>query len=695
MQQMSLQKYIFLTLLLLFCNISPHVQAQNFGAQSDSLLQLLPQTQDVEKRIDLFNEIAYSFRRHRPDSLFHYANLALELAQKEQYERGLMVAYKNIGIYRFKREFPADSILHAYEAAASYADKIKDSYQQAAITNNIGLVINTQNKLNEAIRYFLEALAILRENNEPPSRLEGLINGNISKCYRDKNELAKAKSYLDDAFAVAEVIGDRTLFSIYGDDYGGILLDLGRIEEGMAYLKRAIPLQESLSDYQSLTQTYMELANQYLKLKELDLAESYIILAQQQEKIHGFDTFDSGILLTLSQIKLQQGKLDEAIKFGQQCVESSNYTDRSYYASTAYQVLGDAYSTKGDFERAYLTQLKHKELQERINATEKAILAEELEAQFQIEEQQRTINALNELHETRDRQLIFLIIIAALLLLLLIGGVVALLENRKKQQIISQKNEELESYIDQNLQLENFVHIASHDLKSPLRNITSFAQLMKRRLAKEEYDNLEEYLQFIIRAGDGLSNLVEDLLQYSIVSKEPNEVSEIDLPQLISQVLEGIQSSIKKTRAEVSVDLATETILGDATKLKQLFQNLILNGLKFQASGNKPVIRIVCKDQSNQWLFTVEDNGIGIEKEYQNQIFVMLKRLHSHDQYEGTGVGLAICKSIVEQHNGRIWVSSSPGVGSIFHFLIDKTLTTTSKAITPIAPPQVEEVNAI
>ena len=113
-----------------------------------------------------------------------------------------------------------------------------------------------------------------------------------------------------------------------------------------------------------------------------------------------------------------------------------------------------------------------------------------------------------------NRQLIFLIIIAALLLLLLIGGVVALLENRKKQQIISQKNEELESYIDQNLQLENFVHIASHDLKSPLRNITSFAQLMKRRLAKEEYDNLEEYLQFIIRAGDGLSNLVEDLLRF-------------------------------------------------------------------------------------------------------------------------------------------------------------------------------------
>lgn len=583
-----------------------------------------------------------------------------------------MLAHKHVGIYRFKQEFPSDSIIRAYEQAATYAEKAEDIYQQAALANNIGLVKNTQNKLNEAISYFLRALTILNENEYPPSRLEGLINGNLSKCYRDRKELDKAKSYLEACFQVANAVPDQSLLSIYGDNYGGLLIDMGEVEAGMNYLRTIIPLQQSLSDFQSLCQNYMELSEQYLKQGDLEQAERYIRLAEEQGDIHGFKSLETGIYLLLAQIKLAQGNLEQSIAFGQQGVAAARYTDKAYYTSACYGVLSEAFVQMGDYEQAFSMQVKHEELEEQINETEKAILADELEARYQIQEQQEQIDTLSELQLVQKRLVNFLFIIVVLVIAFLLVVTSAFFSNRRKQKIISQKNEQLQAYIDQNLQLESFVHLASHDLKSPLRNITSFAQLLKRELADQNDANVEEYLQFIIKAGDGLSHLVEDLLQYSIISKNPNELTSVNVRQLLDEVLEGIKTTIESTKAEISIELHSQDIVGDETKLKQLFQNLILNGIKFQAASSTPVIRIVGKDQNDFWLFTVEDNGIGIDTEYQDQIFLMLKRLHSSERFEGTGIGLAICKSIVEQHGGRIWVSSSPGIGSVFHFLIAK-----------------------
>ncbi|MEO0723899.1 MAG: ATP-binding protein [Bacteroidota bacterium] len=673
MQFNSTQKYIFLLLLLVYSSLNSPIPAQNFTTVSDSLINLLAKQEDPTARIDLYNDIAYSFRRHQPDSLLLYATIALEEAEQQQYKKGLMIAHKNIGIYRFKQSFPADSILQAYETAASYAERINDVYQRAALANNIGLVKNTQNKLNEATGYFLEAINILRDNNHPPTRLEGLLNGNLSKCYRDKQVLDKAKSYLEAAFVVANELQDSSLHSIYGDDYGGVLIESGQVEAGLKFLHQAVPLQQRLSDYQSLCQSYMELSRQYLKQGQADEAEYYIQLAQERSEKHGFRTLESGIYLLLGQIKLQLGELDQAINYGQKGIASAAYTDRAYYTSSCYDVLSAAYSAKGDYAEAYKIETKHSELRKQIATTEKAVLADELETQYQVQEQQRQIADMSKEQSTQSRQIRSLVIIFLLAITLLIVLSSALLSNRRKQQIIRQQNEKLRKYIDQNLQLENFVHLASHDLKSPLRNITSFAQLLQRRLSGQSNQEIEDYLQFIVKAGDGLTHMVDDLLQYSIVKKSPNELTMVSIKSLIEEVLSGIKTTIESTGAQVTTELAVDRIMGDETKLKQLFQNLILNAIKFQQSDSSPLIRIVSKDQYDYWLFTIEDNGIGIDPEYQDQIFLMLKRLHSKDEFEGTGIGLAICQSIVEQHGGRIWVSSSPGVGSIFHFLIAKT----------------------
>lgn len=680
------QKYIFLLLAWwLISSISP-LGSQNYRSIADSLLGRVPHVQTPEEQVDLYNDVAYSYRRFAPDSLLHFAQLALDMAEEHKYERGLMIAHKNIGIYRFKMDSPADSILQAYQSASAYAEKIQDVYQQAALANNIGLVKNTQKKLNEAISYFLKALVILRENDHPASRLESLINGNISKCYRDKKELEKAKFYLEEAFDVATEIRDSSLISIYGDNYGGVLIDMGRVEEGMHYLQDVVPVQKSFSDYQSLCQSYMELSEQYLKLGESQKAEEYILLTEELAKEHGFKTLETGIYLLLAQIKLEQNKPLEAIQHGQRGLTTSNYTDQTFYSSSYYEVLSAAYVALGDYEQAYQMQIRHEELQDQIAQTEKAVLADELEAEYRVEEQRQQINALNTVQVAQNRQLNFVIIIAVLALLLLVAVSSAFISNQRKKEIISQKNNQLKAYIDQNLQLENFVHIASHDLKSPLRNITSFAQLLQRRLSSKENEAVQEYLEFIIKAGDDLSQLVDDLLQYSIVTKNPNELSRLSLIELLKEIESGIQTTINSSKAEIIFDFEIDWIRGDATKLKQLFQNLILNAIKFQHPDNKPIIRISNQDKGQYWEFAVADNGIGIEKEYQNQIFLMLKRLHTNEHFEGTGIGLAICKSVVEQHGGEIWVRSEAGQGSTFYFRLDKQLNQLPRTTSLRAP---------
>ena len=244
---------------------------------------------------------------------------------------------------------------------------------------------------------------------------------------------------------------------------------------------------------------------------------------------------------------------------------------------------------------------------------------------------------------------------------------------RAKEEI-NDRNIELEKYIESNLQLENFAYFASHDLKTPLRSIISFTQLMKRSLIGKINEQEQEYMDFIIAAGRNMQNLINDLLSYSLVNSSELKIEKINLPKLLEQLKKELSADIEKTNSNIIINQIPDYILADQTKIKQLFQNLFSNALKFISDTENPTIEIFSNEDDKYWQFSVKDNGIGIAQEYQDKIFLLFKRLHNATEYEGTGIGLALCKKVVDQHEGKIWFDSQVGEGTHFYFTIKKKL---------------------
>jgi light-regulated signal transduction histidine kinase (bacteriophytochrome) len=225
------------------------------------------------------------------------------------------------------------------------------------------------------------------------------------------------------------------------------------------------------------------------------------------------------------------------------------------------------------------------------------------------------------------------------------------------------------------VELERFAFIASHDLQEPLRSIQSFAQLLQRECGGKLPGDASECLGYITSGVQRMQTLIDDLLAYSRVNSQGRALAPADCKEICEGVVENLQASIAANQAEVTIQ-PLPVVIGDATQLGQLFQNLLVNAIKFHGK-RKPSIRICAKETSNEWIFSVTDNGIGIAPEYFDRIFIIFQRLHTIEDYSGTGIGLAVCKKIAERHGGRIWVESVIGGGSTFYFSVPKREKTT------------------
>jgi PAS domain S-box-containing protein len=229
---------------------------------------------------------------------------------------------------------------------------------------------------------------------------------------------------------------------------------------------------------------------------------------------------------------------------------------------------------------------------------------------------------------------------------------------------LKEKGEELAR---SNSELEQFAYVASHDLQEPLRMVTSYVQLLAKRYKGKLDQDADEFIAFAVDGSNRMRTLINSLLEYSRVNREkPFEM--LNLDKLLVDMKQNLSNQIAENDVEIEVG-ELPVIFGDQVLISQLFQNLISNAIKFR-SERKPKITIACKIKEKEYLFSVHDNGIGIQKEYSDKIFVIFQRLHSKEKYPGTGIGLAICKKIVERHGGKIWVESEPGEGSTFYFTI-------------------------
>jgi PAS domain S-box-containing protein len=219
-----------------------------------------------------------------------------------------------------------------------------------------------------------------------------------------------------------------------------------------------------------------------------------------------------------------------------------------------------------------------------------------------------------------------------------------------------------------NAELEQFAYVASHDLQEPLRMVASYTQLLSRRYKGQLDQDADEFIDFAVDGARRMQDLINDLLTYSRVGTQALQREQVDTAQLVDQVIGDLAAAIEESGGEISyADLPV--VFGDRTQLRQLFQNLIANAIKFHGERG-PRVEVSATPTGNGWTFAVRDNGIGIESQYVDRIFALFQRLHTRADYPGTGIGLAICKKIVERHHGRIWLESEPGQGSTFLFTI-------------------------
>jgi light-regulated signal transduction histidine kinase (bacteriophytochrome) len=232
---------------------------------------------------------------------------------------------------------------------------------------------------------------------------------------------------------------------------------------------------------------------------------------------------------------------------------------------------------------------------------------------------------------------------------------------------VAQKADELQR---SNAELEQFAYVASHDLQEPLRMVSSYTQLITKRYGDKLNDEAKEFMHYVVDGAARMKQLIEDLLAYSRVGTKGKEFKPMPMEAAVRRAITNLRAAIEESSAAVTWD-PLPTVLGDEAQLAQLYQNLFGNALKFRGPG-VPRIHVSAAERDADWQFTIADNGIGIEPQYFERIFMLFQRLHTMGDYPGTGIGLAICKKVVERHGGRIWVSSTPGEGSQFHFTLPK-----------------------
>ena len=257
----------------------------------------------------------------------------------------------------------------------------------------------------------------------------------------------------------------------------------------------------------------------------------------------------------------------------------------------------------------------------------------------------------------------------------MVGAMQDITDTKEAELMLKELNDQLEKRAIElevsNTELERFAYVASHDLQEPLRMVSSFLQLLERKYKEQLDETAEQYIHFAIDGAKRMKTLINDLLEYSRLGTNKDIAGKTDMNEVMEEVLITFSEQIKELDATIRT--GNLPVLNNVREVQmvQLLQNLIGNALKYH-SDKKPAINISAVEDEHKWTFSVKDNGIGFDKKFAQKVFVIFQRLHHSNEYAGTGIGLSICKKIMDIHGGRIWVETAEGEGSIFYFSIPK-----------------------
>ena len=623
---------VFIVLLLLF--YSPIINAQHFfDVDIDSLEILLQENISKEDKVLVLKELGYKTKKQNPTKALRYLQDALSLAEEINYQIGIAEVKHTFGLIQFYLG-DYEIALTNYLEALEIRETLKDEIGLGRSCNNIGVLYLELGELNFAEKYYNRSLIYRRTAKDSIGMVYSY--NNLGDVYFKQKKIKKAITNYN--------IGLRITESVHTPKAKAFTLE------------RLANLYETQGEFRNALENYEEaLRLRYDVGIEYDIAKT---------------------MIRIGRLKLKENEIKNGLNLIEEAEKIAHQLEAKPLLKEVYKSLSQAYAKKEDYDKAYNYQLKFNQVQDSLLNTNISTKILGLQAKYQFEKNERELLEQNNKFAILQRR--FAIIIGILFL-----GFLIFIIFRYRRQIkvnsylkktkaeIEQKNNQLAAYTKE---LEQFTYIASHDLKEPLRNIGGFARLLERRYQSSLDKNGQQYLHSIIGGVEQMTNLLKDLLRYSEVKRlKKEDLKWIDLNEIIENIKTELNGQLSKNNGQLSVS-NLPSVYSNNFQMTQLFKNVITNGLKFQKSGEVPIVKIKNKELPDSWEFRIIDNGIGINKNYHDKIFEMFKRLHKKQDYQGTGMGLAICKQIVDQHKGSITVESKKGNGTTFIFTFPKDI---------------------
>ncbi len=540
------------------------------------------------------------------------------------------------------------------------------------------------NQSNGEIRYIQARGKILRDKNGKPTKMYGVVNdkqGKPTKMYGVAEDITERKQAEEQIKRLADIV-DSSDDAIIGEDLNGIILSWNKGAERIyGYSAREmvgkhifilIPQyeQKKISEIMERVKKGEKVAHyETQRIRKGDTKIDISVTLSPIRNVDGEITGISIIARDITERKKAEKALIESEEKLNTIIESSPdsiiASDLNLNITSCNQATVNMYGASSSGELIGLNALElidPKDRQTLIEATKEALL-----------EKRSVTLEINSI--TVDTKKVFPVEISGNSIRDAEGnpvGFVAITKDITERKNAEKERETLIKELERsNQELQQFAYIASHDLQEPLRTISSFTQLLARRYKGQLDNDADEFIGFIVDGTSRMQAMIKDLLQYSRVQTRGEEFKPTDVQNALDQALFNLKVTIEENNAEITHD-KLPTVIADEKQLVQLFQNLISNAIKFKKPDEPPMIHISSKkDEENmEYIFGVSDNGIGMEQQYAGRIFELFQRLHTRDEYKGTGIGLAVAKKIVERHGGRIWVESEPGVGSTFYFTI-------------------------
>lgn len=698
--------FVFCTLILRGAETTADLPLSSPGLR-DSIVQSM-RNKSVLEILGFANQYSYS----DIEKALMYADVALDKAKNKGNSEDVFSVQRDIG-FIYEDNAMLDKAILAYESAAKTASNLHDTLK-TTIYNDLAIVSRKIGNFKEAYRYYEQVLE-LSEKMTPVDHfmMAGAYHGlghlhrevgiydkaiyyylkslelskllketvdlivshiDIADTYAKAKELDKALEHIEVAYQLAnqqkkqkpnDLEASAQLASAT-NRFGEILGLRGQYDRALAKHEEALTIYRNMNYKAYIARTLMLIAEAYLQQKKYDKSEEAFRQCLQYEA--QFINVDQAELhFKVGTLYREQKRLAEAEKeFLISLKLADKYDYKEIVQKANYQMFLVRFE-KNDRESALQYLNIANSLNDSIFSIEKARSVAGLELKFNSEKRENELNSL----KARENRLFLILSIAVFLMIVLFLSYIIQLRGRNYRSL-KMKNEEIQNQYkrleESNEILSQFAYVVAHDLKEPLRSIGSYIGLIQMKHGRELPESAKEYMQFVNAGVKRMYSLLTDLLDFSqVVSQQPG--AEVIRPEeVLEDVKANLHNAIESKNARIEYSENLPSIRMNRLHLLQLFQNLIGNALKFTTS--LPVVRIDGKEENGQILLTIEDNGIGIKKDFSNKIFVLFQQLNKKGQFEGTGIGLTICKNIVEKYNGRIWFDSEENIGTKFYISI-------------------------